>query len=244
MRSGSIVGRTSAIALVLLAIGLTCAPPATAAAFRYWTYLHAPAATWVFATDGPATAVPADGAVDGWRFAVTTQAGSSADTPSVTPTFEALCGATAPISGSKRVGLVIDPGPAAIAPTGQAPPRTIATCVVVPVDATGFDVLTKVAPVRTDGGLICSLAGYPTGECAPVLGDDEAQAIAQALAAASTSPASPSAAQTVTVMTADTVVGPDSGSPLATIAVAGLLLVAAASWAVIRRRRNRGGIDG
>ena len=231
------VRRASTLVLALLVVALAYAPSASAAAFRYWTYWHAPSGAWAFATDGPAAHVPADGDVEGWRFAVTTQAGSSSQEPSVPATFASLCASTAPASGTKRVGLVIDPGPAAIAPAGQEPPAVVATCVQVPIDATGFDVLSKVAPVRTDGGLICSLAGYPTGECAPVLDDDEAQAIAQALAATPSASTASVAPVTTSVAAAAT----DTGSPVATIAVAVVLLVGAAIGAVTYRRRGRDG---
>jgi hypothetical protein len=237
MHLPSTAWRASALALVLLAVGLIGAPGASAAAFRYWTYWHAPSGTWVFATDGPATAVPADGSVEGWRFAVTTQSGTAADSPSVAPSFETLCGATAPAAGSKRVGLVIDPGPSAIAPAGQTPPPTVATCMVVPENATGYEVMSKVAAVRTDGGLICSLAAYPAGECAAVLEDDEAQAIAQALAQSPTAAPAPVATSTAAPV-------PDQSSPVATIAVASLLIVGAAAWGVLHRRQTRAGRDG
>lgn len=228
---------SSAIALVLLGVGLLTAAPAQAAAFRYWTYWHSPSSAWTFANDGPAAAVPADGAVEGWRFAVTTQAGSSADPPGVEPTFASICGDTPAQPDRKRVGLVIDPGPAAIAPDGQSPPSATVTCVVAPTDATGFAVLQSTVSVRTQSGLICALANYPTDECAPVLDDATAQRIDQALADATPTPV---AVSTAAPAASPESVNADRGSPLSTIAVAVLLIAGAASWAWMRRRSAQG----
>ena len=227
--------RSSIVVLVLLAVGLLTAPPAQAAAFRYWTYWHSPSAGWTFASDGPASAVPADGAVEGWRFAVTTQAGSSADPPGEEPAFASICGDTPAQLGRKRVGLVIDPGPGAIAPDGQTPPPVTVTCVVAPTDATGFAILQSVVNVRTQSGLICALAEYPTGECAPVLDDATAQRIDQALAQTPTAPAAVSTAAPAS----STATAQDRGSPVATIAVAVLLIAGAAAWALLRRRSHQ-----
>lgn len=232
MRIRSTVVRASAMALVTLAVGLFVAPSANAAAFRYWTYWQGSGSSWAFATQGPATTIPADGTVEGWRFAVTTQAGTGQDTPRVAPDFAAICGATAAADGMKRVGLVIDSGPTTIAPEGQIPPALVTECVVVAKDATGATVLQTIAPVHAEGGLICSLAGFPKGECAPILGDAEAQRVAQATAA------SPEAVASADATTAAAPAAPvDSGSPWATIAVAVVLLVGAALGSIAYRRR-------
>jgi hypothetical protein len=239
-----IVACASVITLVVLALGLVVAPAAQAAAFRYWTYWQGSGSTWTFATQGPGTSVPADGAVEGWRFAVTTQAGTGQDTPRVAPDFATICASTAATQGKKRVAVVIDSGPAAVAPQGEQPPATVATCVVADTDATGFTVLQSVAPVRTQGGLICSLAGYPQSECAPILGDAEAQRVAQAAVSAAAAPstsASDAAVVAGTPALATTPATTNSGSPWATIAVAVLLLGAAAFGAL--RYRQRIGTD-
>jgi len=59
--------------------------PAHAASYRYWSYWWVDQGTWVFATAGPASSAPADGAVEGWRFGITGLAGSSADAPGLDP---------------------------------------------------------------------------------------------------------------------------------------------------------------
>ncbi len=171
-----------AMAAGVLAIGT--AMPAQASAYRYWTYWQADDDSWTFATQGPATSVPVDGAVEGWRFAVTTQSGAATDAPRTPPAFDEICGSAPAEAGNKRIALVIDYGPAAIAPEGQAPPATMLSCVEAAEDASSFDVLQSVVAVQTDGGLICALDAYPQGECAPVLGDEDVAALTAAASTA------------------------------------------------------------
>ena len=226
---------------VALLAAVLIASPAQAAAYRYWTYWQGTSGTWAFATIGPASAVPADGAVEGWSFRVSTDVADPDAAPRQPADFAAVCSGTPAEAGFKRVALVIDPGPPGIAPAGQAPPAAIATCVVAEEDATGYEVLRSVVEVRTEDGLVCALAGYPTGECAPVLDDAEAAAL---LAAASASPspgATPSAETAASGMTstADTTSTDGSSSPVATIAVVIALLGGAAAWGWSRRRSTR-----
>jgi hypothetical protein len=231
-----------AMALALVAVVLVAAP-AQAAAYRYWTYWQAPATAtaWAFATQGPGTSVPADGSVEGWSFGVSTQSANLDDAPSITADFAAICGATGAEPGRKRVALVVDTGPAALAPSGQAPPAPITTCVVTDPDDTGYDILRSVAEVRVEGGLVCGVAGYPTDECAPVLADAEAAALlASAAAASAPTTTMPTTAPSVAAMPGggDRGSAQDGGSPLATIAVAVLLLVGA-GFGAWRYRRTR-----
>ncbi len=86
-----------------------------------------------------------------------------------TPRSPACAASTPAEDGKKRVGLVVDYGTSSDAPDGEAPPSMLSTCAVVPEDANGYDVLVTVAQLRTDGGLICGINGYPASECgAPV----------------------------------------------------------------------------
>lgn len=212
--------------VVAAAVAVGMAAAANAAAYRYWTYWQGGAGTWAFATAGPASTVPADGSVEGWRFAVTTTAGQAADGPSTAPSFDAICGATPAQPDHKRVALVIDPGPAAIAPTGQTPPLAKTTCVVAEPDSTGYQVLRAAATVRTDGGLICAISEYPADECAPVV-DDPAPVTA--------SPAPPTSPTTTAMESATARASALSGAPWATAAVVALLvIVGIVLW---RRRR-------
>ncbi len=236
MRARSVIASGSAVLLALALIGLLAAAPAQAAAYRYWTYWQGAASGWTFATAGPATTVPADGSVEGWRFAVTTQAGRPGDRPGTAPDFATICGTATARAGSKRVALVVDPGPASIAPAGQSPATPLTTCVVAPAEATGYQVLRSMTTVRTDAGLICGISGYPVDECAPVVDDAELAAAAAAASAPSANGASP---PTNAAMPAAATPGGDSGTPWATIAVGGLLLVLAGVGAYRYRFRDR-----
>ncbi|MHB1066447.1 MAG: SCO2322 family protein [Candidatus Nanopelagicales bacterium] len=216
-----------AAAVVAAAALLAPAAPAQAVAYRYWTYWQGTAQGWVFATAGPASTIPADGSVEGWRFAVTTAAGAPGDQPRVAPSFADVCARTPAAPGGKRVALVIDPGPPAMAPNGQSPGPVVAACVVADPGATGYQVLRSVAEVRTDGGLVCAITGYPAGECAPVV---EAPAVSGATL--------PAEAVTPTVVAAPgPAPGPDAGAgaPWATLLV---LLVGGAAGLVMWRRRH------
>jgi len=158
--------RAAIIAILLTLAGALVAAPAQAAAYRYWGYFHLTKGAWAFAQTGPAQVIPADGSVDGWRFAVADEA--SIRTPRATPTFDALCAGTAAVAGTKRVGLVLDFGRAADAVDSDTatPPAPRATCVAVPTKATGSDVLVAAgATLRLDKALTCAIDGWPATGC-------------------------------------------------------------------------------
>jgi hypothetical protein len=156
--------RAAVIAILLTLTGGVLAAPAQAAAYRYWGYFHLTKGAWAFAQTGPAQAVPADGAVEGWRFAVADQ--SSVRTPRATPTFAALCSGVAAKAGSKRVGLVLDFGRPADSADATTPPAPKATCVMVPAKATGADILVAGgATLRIDKTLDCAIDGWPAIGC-------------------------------------------------------------------------------
>ncbi|MGH8970339.1 MAG: SCO2322 family protein, partial [Actinomycetes bacterium] len=69
------------------------ASPAQAASYRYWGYYTWTDGAWVFATKGPDQTKPADGAVEGWRFAVTSESGSPR-VPRADGDFAAICAGT------------------------------------------------------------------------------------------------------------------------------------------------------
>jgi hypothetical protein len=156
--------RAAVIAILVTLAGSVAVAPAQAAAYRYWGYFHLTKGAWAFSQTGPAQAIPADGTVDGWRFAVADE--SSIRTPRATPTFDALCAGTAIKAGSKRVGLVIDFGRPADSADGATPPVAQATCVTVPAKATGSDVLVAGgATLRLDKALTCGIDGWPATGC-------------------------------------------------------------------------------
>jgi len=149
------------LAGLLLALVLPAAA-ASAAAYRYWGYYTLSGSSWQFATKGPGQTTPADGSVEGYRFAV----GAEGDTrmPRATPTFGDLCGSTKAQSGKKRVGVVLDYGRTADSANGT-PPKPKGACALVATNATGAEVLAAVASVRADKGLVCAIDGYPSTGC-------------------------------------------------------------------------------
>ena len=217
--------------VVAMAVILGVAGPAHAAGYRYWTYWLGGTGSWAFAMAGPASTIPADGSVEGWRFAVSTTVGTAVDAPRIDASFDVICGSTPSRGDRKRVALVLDFGSASIAPQGQTPPAPLTTCVVAETDATGYQVLRSVATIRTDAGLICAIADYPTGECATIVED-----LAEATASVAPPSASP-ATTTPAVALEPRPVAPSSGAPWLTAAViAFLAIVGLVLWT--RRRHD------
>ncbi|MFG2030547.1 SCO2322 family protein [Streptomyces sp. NPDC048825] len=139
---------------------------AHAAGYRYWSFWDRDGGTWVYATQGPSTARPSDGDVQGFRFSVSEDSRDAAK-PRGAAEFATICAKTPARDGSKRVALVLDFGTNADAPSGETPPRARTACARVPEDATTADALAAVAkPLRYDTNtLLCAIAGYPRTEC-------------------------------------------------------------------------------
>lgn len=173
-RSGALAVLLGIVLAVLLPAGA-----ADAAAYRYWGYYQLSGDTWQFATKGPAETNPADGSVEGWRFAVGSE--DSTRLPRATATFEEICGDTEAESGKKRVGVVIDYGRAADSEDGTEPPAPTAHCASVDESATGLDTLLAVADVRQDASLVCGVDEYPATGCG-----GEVKAVSDEAAAADT----------------------------------------------------------
>ena len=140
--------------------------PAHADTYRYWSYWVGGDA-WSYSSQGPGFRVPPDGGVEGWRFVVSPKDGSQATPPATTATYDQLCPGQPPApAGQKRVAVVIDPGPAGIAPVGETPPQRTTTCVTAPAADNGLRVLQRVAELRFhSSGLICGIGGFPATEC-------------------------------------------------------------------------------
>ncbi|HZY29620.1 MAG TPA: SCO2322 family protein [Jiangellaceae bacterium] len=150
-----------------VATALAVAVPLTANAqddvFRFWGYYQWTDDAWAFAQTGPADATPAEGAVEGWRYAV---AGAEPRFPRADGDFELICGSAGADAGEKRVAVVIDYGTGADSEDGSEPPAAEGACAVVADDATGADVLADITEVRVDdSGLTCGLGGYPQQGC-------------------------------------------------------------------------------
>lgn len=158
--------RRALLLALLSGLLLATVSPAHAAGYRYWSFWDRTDTTWTYATQGPSTAVPSDGDVQGFRFAVSEDS-ADADRPRGTASFTAICGDTAARDGRKRVALVIDFGTAPDAPSGERPPASRTACAVVPRDATTAEALATVAePLRyNSNALLCAIAGYPETGC-------------------------------------------------------------------------------
>ncbi|MEU9237784.1 SCO2322 family protein [Streptomyces subrutilus] len=202
------------VVLAVLAAG-----PAAAASYRYWSFWDGAGGTWAYATVGPSMARPADGSVQGFRFAVSKDAAAEAARPRAAADFTAVCGATPAAEGRKRVALVIDFGLPEDAPQGepapQAQPRT--ACAQVTPEATAAEALAAVAkPLRyNSAALLCGVSGFPKQGCGEPLPD--------------TPPATPQPEAE-----ADT----DNGGPSAGL-LAGMAAVAALAAAGIWQSRRR-----
>jgi hypothetical protein len=199
---------------------LAAAAPAQATGYRYWSYWLRSGGAWTYAQTGPAMHRPADGDVEGWRFAVSRDAAATAVQPRGAADFTAICAGTPAVGGTKRVALVIDPGTAADAPGGQTPPRPRTACARIPADGSSADALAAVArPLRYDSsGILCAIAGYPRTGCGDAV-------------SSGTSPGTSAA------VSAHHGGGPSAGLYAGAAAVAAI--AAAAFWQSRRRRDSR-----
>jgi hypothetical protein len=233
-------GRAAALLITLLTAALATmalAAPAQAAAYRYWSYWQGDTGTWVAAPTGPGDYTLVDSDVQGWRFTITTDTPSTP--PDNPPVFADLCpdlaaaGATA---GQVRVAVVIDAGYTADAPEGQTPPADVVSCVTVPEGSTGNQALAAAGAVTDQDGLICSINGYPEGECGSEVSDADAAAAASAAQDEQPNPAVVAAA-TTTDATTSTANTSWTGFVLGALILA--LLIGAAYWIPKRRRAAR-----
>jgi hypothetical protein len=168
--------RTRRLAVVgVLAAAFALLLPATgaqAASYRYWSFWAGSGTGWSYQQQGPNTYHPADGSVDGWRFGVSADSADAAK-PRQAPDFAQTCGTTAPVTGKKRVAVVIDYGTTADSGSGATPPSAKAACVVLDQDASSAQALAQLAPpLRYDtDGILCAISGYPQSGCGEVVGD-------------------------------------------------------------------------
>lgn len=135
--------------------------------YRYWGYSQSnDGSTWFTAGEGPATADPQDGTVEGWNYTFSADGIVDAQAPSTAPDFQSLCASMPAKDGKKRVGYVIEFGDPVIYPEGDTAPEKVSGCASLPLNATGIDLLNVVAKVRAgEGGFICGLNGFPAKDC-------------------------------------------------------------------------------
>ncbi|WP_179892942.1 SCO2322 family protein [Streptomyces sp. b84] len=164
-------------ALVAASAVLLGAGSAEAAGYRYWSFWDGNGKNWEYATQGPSLLRPDDGAVQGFRFAVSEDSGDAAQ-PRRAPDFGAICADTPAKDGRKRVALVIDPGTAADAPDGEEPPAPRTACAQVAPDASSAEALASVAkPLRYDSSaMLCAISGYPKSGCGEQVSGDSGSA--------------------------------------------------------------------
>ncbi|MEV7526421.1 SCO2322 family protein [Streptomyces sp. NPDC091371] len=218
------LARIPVLAVLLGAVlAVLAASPALASSYRYWSFWDGAAGggPWSYATVGPSMARPADGSVQGFRFAVSKDAAAEAAQPRAAADFSAICGATAAAEGKKRVALVVDFGLPADAPAGEAPPQEAprTACAQVAPEATAAEALASVAkPLRYNGAaMLCAISGYPKQGCGEPIAEGPA-------------PSAPAAAPA-----AEAGGGPSAGLLAGLAAVAAL--AAAAVWQSRRRSR-------
>ncbi|MBT2479817.1 hypothetical protein J7E94_16610 [Streptomyces sp. ISL-94] len=205
-----------------IALTLSAAGPALASGYRYWSFWDGTGGGWTYATTGPSMARPADGSVQGFRFAVGKDAGDQAAQPRAAADFGAVCGSTAPVEGRKRVAVVIDFGVPPDAPAGDAPPQAEprTACAQLAPEGTAAEALAAVAkPLRYNGAaLLCAISGYPEQGCGEPLADGPAP---------TATPAAPQAGPPV-----------NGNAPSAGL-LAGLAAVAALAAAAVWQSRRR-----
>lgn len=169
------LGAVVAAFTVAAAVSVVGAVPADAATYRYWSYWSGTSGSWTFAQRGPTGSTPPDGGVQGWRFAVSVDAANAIPPRlAASSAFTTVCGGTPAESGKKRVALVVDFGTTRDAPPGSSPPGEPlrGTCVVLPTSGTGWDALTLAEySIRSEGGLVCGLSGYPARGCGEAVDD-------------------------------------------------------------------------
>nr|WP_202885605.1 SCO2322 family protein [Kribbella sandramycini] len=146
--------------LVLVGAGATQAQAEDG--YRFWGYYQWSGGQWAFAQKGADVVVPADGSVEGWRYAV---GGAKPRVPRAAGDFAKICADTPAESGKKRVAVVVDDGTAEDALTGEQPGPATGTCVVTDPAANGAKVLAAIAPTRIEKGLTCGIDGYPSKGC-------------------------------------------------------------------------------
>ncbi|MGW1376356.1 SCO2322 family protein [Streptomyces sp. NPDC002446] len=245
MRWGRVAGT---LLLAGTVTGLT-AGPAQAQEYRYWSFWDGKSGgSWAYATQGPGTARPADGAVEGFRFTVSADS-AAAGKPRAAADFDAICRDTPAKEGRKRIGIVIDFGTAAEAPRGDRPPKARTECAQVSEDASAGEALAAVArPLRYDSNaLLCAIAGYPKSGCADQLSGSEGSGEQDGSKGADASKGAGSAGSSASGAAGNGERGADGGSagsgdggPSAGLLVGGGAVVVLGAAAVWQARRRRG----
>ncbi|WP_418956793.1 SCO2322 family protein [Streptomyces tritici] len=215
-------------ALAALLLLFCAAAPAQAAGYRYWSFWESASGSWTYATQGPATARPADGSVNGFRFAVSADS-SDAARPRTAPDFATICAGTPSKAGTKRVAVVVDFGTPEHAPAGETPPAPRTACARIGETGTSAEALAAVAkPLRYNSeALLCGISGYPRTGCG------------EQVTVGGPGSGDPTVATRKAAVPKTGAAAPGGGPSLGLVAgVAAVLVLGAAGWWQARRRRN------
>lgn len=202
--------------------------------YRFWGYYQWTAGKWAFAPKGADQVVPADGSVEGWRFAAAPQ--SIIRTPRANGDFEAVCAKAPAETGKKRVAVVIDGGTPEDASSGT-PITPKGVCVVTDPAANGAKVLAAAAQVRIEKGLTCAIDGYPATGCGDAVKNinvPKTDAPVQLEIAAPVGSSAPAPATDGTDAGSN-----DSSSAWKTIIPVGIVVLLLAAGAVVVARRRK-----
>lgn len=158
----------TALALALTTTAaLSAASPAHAEpAHRYWSTWTLQGTSWQVPERSATEEIPADGSVVGLRFALLPASATNGRSPRATPSFEEMCGRTAPEAGTKRVGVVVDHGrPEESASRPQDAPQVETACAVAPVDATLVATVRHALDVQGTPPMVCAVDDHPAEGC-------------------------------------------------------------------------------
>jgi hypothetical protein len=175
------------VAVCAVALLLAVWPAAAAAeepgSYRYWAFWQQNGGNansengekWSYATKGPSVLRPADGAVLGFRFALSEDSDDAAK-PRGDVEFDAACESTEAKKDRKRVAIRIDFGTAAHATGGARPPKARTACAQVAEDASAAEALAAVTQrLRYNSdALLCAIDGYPKQGCGEAISGDKA----------------------------------------------------------------------
>ena len=228
---------------VLLTLGLTALVLATGAGtsqaadgYKYWNYFHVKSGAYAFATTGPADFTPKDGAVEAYRYGLSSAAdGLAPRAEATTYTIDDICAGEKAEAGQKRVGVLVDYGTPADAPKGATPPEPRAACAMVPKDANGLQVLDAATDLRVEKAIVCGIDGYPVSTCSVTVKNAPAPATEEPVDFALPASEKDASEQAPSNQTAS-----DEGGvswPLVAVAVA-VLLLGGGAFVLSRRNRN------
>jgi len=231
-----VVGVLSVLLFATLLVGGTAGTAHAADGFKYWNYFHVENGKYVFAQTGPSGFKPADGAVEAYRYGLSsTAAGITPRVAADEYTVDDICKNTEAETGQKRVGVLLDYGTEADASAGDTPPEPKAECAVVPSAANGQQVLDAVADVRVEKQLTCGIDGYPAKGCSVTVKNAPAPATEEAVAFQLPS----TAEDTDTRATSSTSSEDDGGVPWPLVGVvAALVLIGGGALALTRRNKT------